>query len=127
MRLISVIILVSLLLVQPLSKTWIYISFKINQDFIAQNLCVQKEIEGNKCKGCCQLKKEIAKAEDQEQKSLPKSFNLRSETIFYSRAKSIGCLKQVPQIRIVSYFLMDQQFIHSINLDDIFHPPQYKS
>jgi hypothetical protein len=124
MRLFSVLILVFLLFIQPLGKTWIYVSFKINQAYIAKNLCVQKEIEGNSCKGCCQLKKEIKKAEDQEQKSLPKGVNLKTETIFYSRAASLGCLNHIPQTKNVNYYLMDQHFIQSTNIDDIFHPPK---
>lgn len=127
MKSISGFILIFLLMVQPLSKTWIYFSFKINQAYIAKNLCVQKEIEGNTCKGCCQLKKELKKAEDQEQKTIPKGFNLKTELVFYSQPTSVSCSKQIPLLKNVSYSSLDQHFNNSTAITDIFHPPQNKS
>jgi len=44
----------------------VYASFKFNQDYIAQNLCVENDIENSTCKGCCHLKKKVN--EQQEQK-----------------------------------------------------------
>ena len=114
-------------MVQPLSKTWIYISFKINQAYIAKNLCVQKNIAGNTCKGCCQLKKELIKAEDQEQKSLPKEINLKTEIVYYSQPTTISCTKQILLLKNVGYSSFDQHFKNSSAITDIFHPPQIKS
>ena len=65
-------ILILAVLSFQLSEMLIYFSFKMNQDYIAKNLCVEKDIEGSTCKGCCQLKKKL---EDQQQKkeALPTS------------------------------------------------------
>lgn len=41
----------------------IYVNFKVNQEFIAANLCVEKEIEESTCNGNCQLKKSLAVVE----------------------------------------------------------------
>lgn len=38
----------------------IYLNFKVNQEFIAANLCVEREIEESTCNGNCQLKKSLA-------------------------------------------------------------------
>ncbi|MFZ4462697.1 MAG: hypothetical protein ACOYN5_02565 [Bacteroidales bacterium] len=124
MKLISGLILIFLLMVQPLSKTWIYVSFKINQAYIAKNLCVQKEIEGNSCKGCCQLKKEFKKADDEEQKTLPKGINLKTEIVYYSHPTTISCSNQILLFKNISYSSFDQHFINSSLITDIFHPPQ---
>lgn len=127
MKSISGCLLIFLLLSQPLSKTWIYISFKINQAYIAKNLCVQKNIEGNKCKGCCQLKKELKKVEDQEQKSLPKEINLKTEVVYYSQPTTISCTNHIFLLKNFSYSSFDQHFKNSSAITDIFHPPQIKS
>ena len=44
----------------------IWLNFKMNQSFIAKNLCVKKEIKENTCKGKCHLKKELEKVQTQE-------------------------------------------------------------
>lgn len=46
-------------MIPAVSNIVIFINFKIHQEYIAKNLCVEKEIENNTCMGCCQLKKEI--------------------------------------------------------------------
>ena len=43
-----------------------YAFFKLNQDYFAKNLCVEKEIKTSKCKGHCQLTKML-----EENKELP--------------------------------------------------------
>ncbi len=57
-----------LVFLQPLSKLYIYVSFKANQDKIAATLCVKKNSKNNHCKGQCVLMKKLAKAEKEEQK-----------------------------------------------------------
>jgi hypothetical protein len=54
------------ILLQAFSKGIILLSFEVNQDFIANNFCVQKDVEDNCCKGSCQLKKQLS---DDEAKS----------------------------------------------------------
>jgi len=52
-----------LFVVNILMPSLIFTHFKINQEFIAANLCVEKEIEESTCKGKCQLKKSLAVVE----------------------------------------------------------------
>lgn len=54
------------LLFNLFTPSGIWLNFKINQSFIAKNLCVKKEIENNTCKGKCHLKKELEKVQKQE-------------------------------------------------------------
>ncbi|MBX3101483.1 MAG: hypothetical protein KF690_03145 [Bacteroidetes bacterium] len=44
-----------------------YILFKVNQEYIAQNLCVNRDVPGSECQGTCHLKK-ILDAQDEQQK-----------------------------------------------------------
>jgi len=57
------------------SEGLIFLSFKINQDFIAKNLCVEKDVEGSTCKGCCQLKKKLNENKEQKEQLPPQLFN----------------------------------------------------
>ena len=70
-RLLSL-VLILLILSPTLGKSWILISFRLNQESIAKNLCVLRKVKNNSCHGCCQLKKRLAEKEKQEQKQLPK-------------------------------------------------------
>ena len=72
MKQITTFILALLIFLQPFSKIWIVVSFKINQDSIAKTLCVKKEVKNNTCQGKCHLKKQLDKANEEEQKQREK-------------------------------------------------------
>ena len=94
----------------------IWLNFKMNQSFIAKNLCVKKEIKENTCKGKCHLKKELEKVQTQENhqdkepsfpiNTLDHLFNqtidtynfLSVRTIHVHHAKTFGILKGYAQI-----------------------------
>ncbi len=85
----------------------ILFQFKVNQEYIAANLCINKDIEESTCKGKCQLKKSLAKVE----KSNPNNEN------FTITAES----------HITSLFLVESpQFIFSekINFQDFIKTKQ---
>ena len=42
--------------------------YEIQKDFIAKNLCEKKAIKKNTCQGKCHLKKQLAKADENEKK-----------------------------------------------------------
>ena len=69
-------------LLQNFGNFFVYVNFEFNRDYIAKNLCVKKDIEDNDCKGNCHLEKQLDKAEEQEQKQLPKSNKENSETMY---------------------------------------------
>ncbi len=64
-------VLVILVLLPPITKVWVAISFKINQEQIAMTLCGQKEVVNNTCQGKCFLKTQMAMAEEEEKNHLP--------------------------------------------------------
>ena len=47
----------------------IVVSFKINQDYIAKNLCEKRDEPESCCKGSCYLEKELKKAAETEEKA----------------------------------------------------------
>ena len=67
MRHLFIILALTGVLLQNFSKVIIYADFKINQDYIAKNLCVKKDIPDNSCKGSCHLKKQLDEEEKKEE------------------------------------------------------------
>lgn len=67
MKKILAILFTLLILLPILSKSVVYIWFKTNQDYIAQNLCINKDNAAKPdCKGCCVLTEELNKVDDEK-------------------------------------------------------------
>ncbi len=115
---VATILLISVL-VSPIS----YLKFKLNQDYIAQTLCINKSKPALKCNGHCyyakKMEKQVQKAAKTKQllENLP-VFTLYStpdlEIYFPNKAKflfAVNHLTQVKSIHSQSYFFT------------VFHPP----
>jgi hypothetical protein len=115
----SVIIIFSVLSFQ-FSEGLIFVSFKINQEYIAKNLCVEKDVAGSTCKGCCQLKKKLNEQQEQK-KQLPPEQNEKLQINLF--LKSLTTFYYIPKhseiIRVI--FLVNYSF--KIN-QPVFHPPK---
>ncbi|MCZ2102144.1 MAG: hypothetical protein LC107_11465 [Chitinophagales bacterium] len=125
MRQVSIIVLVSLMLLQPFSKISIVFSFKINQKEIAEKLCSQKEEKHNTCQGKCLLKKEIKKADEQEKKQAPNQQKDKYETLFCQHLPLIEPLYMVKITQQKSMRPDHIDFVYTSYLQDIFHPPEF--
>ena len=64
---ISIYILLIAFVMQTFSQVTIYASFFLQQDYIAEFLCINKDVESSTCNGNCQLKKELAKESSQDE------------------------------------------------------------
>lgn len=82
MKKILVILLTLLVFIQPLSKVWILVSFKINQDYIAKNLCENRAKPILKCNGKCQLMKKLKQADKDEEKQTPQTIKEKLELLY---------------------------------------------
>lgn len=60
----------------------IFVHFKINQEYIAANLCVEKDIEESTCAGNCQLKKKLDIIEKGTSDKEDLQFNVESHISF---------------------------------------------
>jgi len=87
-RQVTTFIFALLIFLHPLCKMAIILSFKINQDIIARTLCVKKEIKNNTCKGNCQLKKQLAKADEKEQEQTPSTQKGKYDVLYWHSQKS---------------------------------------
>jgi len=66
-RLFSI-FLIFVFLIQSTSSLWILVSFRIQRNYIAENLCVNRFEAIPVCKGQCFLEKQLDKNEKREQK-----------------------------------------------------------
>ncbi|MBL6448249.1 hypothetical protein JMN32_18185 [Fulvivirga sp. 29W222] len=100
------------------------IDFKINQDFIAKVLCINKDEPITTCNGKCYLSKELKKAEEKEDKQAPTSKEQRQKVVYYYVKSSFNGL-------IIAYRYLDQlnaaynnSLYSSSFVVDIFRPPK---
>lgn len=124
MKQIVTIFLATLILLQPFSKVWIYVSFKINQDRIAKTLCVQKEIKNNCCKGKCHLDKQLKEADKQEHKQLPNLLKEKYEVLYCQSFHQNFLLNthfKSSGERLIGFYHI---FYSSYYIGDIFKPPK---
>lgn len=102
------------------SELLVYSVFKINQDYIAKNLCVEKDVEDSTCKGCCQLAKKVNEQQEQKQELPPNqlekqniNFCKQGDTLNFLIYPIVNIVQQKPQTHylFISYY-------------SIFHPPE---
>jgi hypothetical protein len=121
---VTTILLALVIFLQPFSKIWIFVSFKINQESIAKTLCVKKDIENNTCQGQCHLKKQIDKADKEEQKQTPSNTKEKLEVLYCYNQFPLECINRTIfyERRIISAYRSD--FYAKTLISDIFHPPK---
>ncbi len=118
--LISAILVCSIFSFQ-FSELLVLASFKINQDYIAKNLCVEKDVEGSTCQGCCQLKKKMHEQEEQK-KELPPQQNEKQNIDFCVQTAESKCTlyPKIENLRIKTS--SNYSFLKALK---VFHPPKY--
>lgn len=126
LKLVTTYILVLLIFLQPFSKIWIVVSFKINQDSIAKTLCVKKEVKNNTCQGKCHLKKQLDKADEEEQKQSPTIKKERLEVLYCYYKNPFNFLKYSVTYLSKLNASYENEFYSSSFAADIFHPPKLK-
>ena len=114
------------MLLQVSRKTIVTIQWSINQDYIAKNLCINKNKPALKCDGKCHLRKELKKTEETNEnngKSTVPSF--QDDLVLFNNSF-------VPQIFEHESFLLNQiesknyftASFHMLNCGaSIWHPP----
>jgi hypothetical protein len=119
-KLVSILLIIAFL-VQSTSQLWIIAAFKINQDYIAANLCINRFEAIPVCKGSCYLENKL----NQDQKQQQKFPDLKTKEI------SIICQNhsvELPQKTLLinrktSYPIRNFSFISSKHLRSVFRPP----
>jgi hypothetical protein len=61
---------------------WIVLSFKINQDYIAKVLCINRDKPEMHCNGNCVLMQRIKASEEKERKEIPQKLKEQKEILY---------------------------------------------
>jgi hypothetical protein len=69
-------------LLQSFSKVWILLSFKVNQEYIAKALCINRSKPEMHCNGNCILMQRLKAAEEQEKKEIPQKLKEHHEILY---------------------------------------------
>lgn len=108
-----------------LTKIGILIDFKINQDFIAEVLCINREKPMMMCNGKCYLSKQFAKAEEQEEKQAPINKKERFEVVYYCGKSAFDFLFYTNCYLTKLNPAWIDEFYTSSFIADIFRPPKF--
>lgn len=122
-RLLSILLLV-LFLFPVLTRVWVVLDFKINQDFITDVFCINKDKPVARCNGKCHLAKQLKKVDDNEQKEMPNSprqgkeippFILRDTSPFNE-----------PRVKFLVEVEFCERYLHtsSSHIHRLFRPPK---
>lgn len=121
MKFIAVPILILLLMAQTFSKWFVEISFNLNRDYIAKNLCENRYRPVLKCNGNCVLMKKMKQEEKKEQDAPPVKLEIASIVL---SSRSFFATAEAP------VFIFSTRYISAGNsgkpvdrADAIFHPP----
>jgi ribosomal protein S26 len=120
-KFITILLFVGVLL-QSLSKLVVIVNFELKKDFIAKNLCENRDKPKLCCKGKCQLKKALNNTENDSPK------NKTSQRINFDEFVPVYASNQIIKSQVYHTTAIKSVFISQQYCFDppntIFHPPQ---
>lgn len=122
MKQLLVFILILLLSVQTFSKWLILLEYRVNQDYIAKVLCENKSKPELKCKGKCQLMKQLDAAEKEAGNKESNAAKIQFADVLFTTDTNTGKLEPIacsaPEA-CTRYLVRD----YTAPATGIFHPP----
>lgn len=122
-RVASIVLLISFML-PNLTKVGIIIDFKINQDYIAEVLCINRGKQMSTCNGKCYLSKQLNKAEEQEEKQVPNNKKERVELVYFHSKNSFDFIPFTDHYDCKLNAVCIDKLYTSSFVTNIFHPPK---
>ncbi|MEG0915743.1 MAG: hypothetical protein RSF68_01875 [Myroides sp.] len=107
---------------QNTSSFWIITSFYINQDFISENICVNRFDKIPVCNGKCFLQKELTADSDKE-RQIPNIKLQELQPLFYQTAFYQNAFVQ-EYVTSVIYPEYNSEFVTSKLVFSVFQPPE---
>lgn len=122
-RLIAILLLLSLSY-QSFVKLGIVIWYECNRDYVAKNLCENRNRPEMKCYGKCYLCKQLKKADREDNKSnnVPEKWNMGEVMVYVMPAPIFQLPFTALPVR-TSIPLANERYGHQQSPGDIFHPP----
>ncbi|WP_309333695.1 hypothetical protein [Mucilaginibacter sp.] len=96
-RLTSIVLLIALI-ASSFQRYMVYAGFELNHDYIAKNLCINRNRPWMHCNGKCYFMRKIAEAQENEKKQDAKDNLSRLEVSFFQDAVTFEFFK-LPEIK----------------------------
>jgi hypothetical protein len=103
---------------QILSRAMILLNFQLNREYIAKNLCVQKEKKNNCCQGSCHLKSQLAE-EDKKEKTPAGSKEMKEMQVICEKPSTYQFNLDLSDKYPFSYLAAEPNNFSG----SVFHPP----
>ncbi len=111
------------LLAQNYSRFAVWLNYELNKDYIARNICENRNKPRSCCKGKCFLKKQMAKADKEE--NLPgNSHKEKYEEIYFFVSERIVYPPSIKEIT-KQYYLRNLQLVSQHFVDKLLRPPRF--
>lgn len=114
-----------ILIVRMLSSPLVYLDYSLRKDYIAKNLCQNRNRPSMHCNGKCYLSKQLAKAAEQKE-AQQKNTIVSSIIDLYCQ---IGKLTSIPKFELFLYEIPNHFFLPTFHLQSffskVFKPPIY--
>ncbi|SUJ27504.1 Uncharacterised protein [Sphingobacterium spiritivorum] len=123
LKLVSV-ILALVVLVQPFSRMAVFISFKINQDYISRVLCENRDKPELSCHGQCVLMKKIKKLEEKEHNQDMQIIKQLNELIYTQITFDWSPVPLIIQSTDTRQYITDTPHMYSAYALSLFKPPR---
>ncbi len=98
----------------------VLVKFEMNREYIAKNLCEQKEVKGNCCKGSCKLNKDLKK---EEKKGAPGNALLKDKSESNLFFQTFNIYNVQPYITLLTNLTPYQDKELPLISFSVFHPP----
>lgn len=106
------------------SRLYVLVNFQVNKEYIAENLCENKDEPESCCEGSCHLTKELIKVEEAESQGPLKSDDSKKEKLedIFTFTSIIKVFFQLNGLE-VKEFIADKFKLKKGFLPSVFHPP----
>ena len=122
MKFFSVPILILLLITQMFSHWFVVMGFKLNQDYIAKNLCENRYRPRLNCNGNCVLMKKL-KQQEKEQPNVPTVLKTELPAILVSSKSFFPTIDNTTSFVLRSYLPLSNSGKPVDRTFAVFHPP----
>ena len=115
--------MIGVLMLPLFTRVSILINFKINQGFIAEILCIDREEPITTCQGKCYLTEQLKKTGEPEEKPSPTT-EQRIELVYYHANSFLDFDPLTDRYENNSNTVFQQDLYISSFITDIFRPPK---
>lgn len=119
----AIAILLSVIVLLPsIQKVAIIVDYEVNKDYIARNLCINRDKPEMACEGKCQLCKRLEESENKAQQPVSPVPSLKEITLFYQPC--LPWLLDDAGDAQMALFHFAISFSNPANRS-VFHPPEF--